>query len=166
VSTANIISFLRDRAKFYFKNYYDMPLINAVFSHNLELDLLQTVQDLQFLKDFLLTQNGCDLLNAYKRICNILVIVKKSDNIRAELFNSEYEQNLFEHLVVAEKKLSMQHANLSFGLSALVSLVKPIEIFFDNILVNDSNILIADNRHALLGHVKKLFDAILKFEHL
>lgn len=155
-----IISFFEERAKFYFKNEYDISLINAV----LDLNLANIKFKLDALKEFLEKEDGKQLLNAYKRASNILESQNIDGAVEPSLFNTQPEKELFE----VTQKLSLQIVDKDYdkALNLLQTLLTPITSFFDNVLVNDSDPKIAKNRLLILQDVCKLFHKIAKFNRL
>lgn len=155
-----IISFFEERAKFYFKNEYDISLINAV----LDLNLANIKFKLDALKEFLEKEDGKQLLNAYKRASNILGSQNIDGAVEPSLFNTQPEKELFE----VTQKLSLQIVDKDYdkALNLLQTLLTPITSFFDNVLVNDSDQKIAKNRLLILQDVCKLFHKIAKFNRL
>lgn len=155
-----IISFFEERAKFYFKNEYDISLINAV----LDLNLANIKFKLDALKEFLEKEDGKQLLNAYKRASNILGSQNIDGAVEPNLFSTQPEKELFE----VTQKLSLQIVDKDYdkALNLLQTLLTPITSFFDNVLVNDSDQKIAKNRLLILQDVCKLFHKIAKFNRL
>lgn len=155
-----IISFFEERAKFYFKNEYDISLINAV----LDLNLANIKFKLDALKEFLEKEDGKQLLNAYKRASNIIESQNIDGAVEPNLFSTQPEKELFE----VTQKLSLQIVDKDYdkALNLLQTLLTPITSFFDNVLVNDSDPKIAKNRLLILQDVCKLFHKIAKFNRL
>ncbi|AGJ01480.1 glycine--tRNA ligase subunit beta [Rickettsia prowazekii] len=157
----SVISFFEERAKFYFKNDYDITLINAV----LDLNLVDTKFKLDTLKEFLVQDVGKQLLNAYKRVSNIMGNQKITGLVDASLFSTQYEKELFEVIQKISQQIIVIIANKDYqkALNLLSSLLKPITSFFDNVLVNDSDPKIAQNRLSLLQNTCEVFDKVAKF---
>ncbi|HJD55269.1 MAG TPA: glycine--tRNA ligase subunit beta [Rickettsia endosymbiont of Pyrocoelia pectoralis] len=159
-----VISFFEERAKFYFKNDYDISLINAA----LDLNLVGTKFKLDALKEFLAQEDGKQLLNAYKRASNIIGDQKIISLVDVNLFSTIPEKELFE----VTQKLSPQITNniadkdYDKALNSLQNLLTPITSFFDNVLVNDPDPKIAKNRLLLLQNICELFDRIANFNPL
>lgn len=159
-----IVSFFEERAKFYFKNDYDIALINAV----LDLNLVDTKFKLDALKEFLAEDAGKELLNAYKRANNIISDQKITGLVDASLFSTQPEKELFEMIkkILPEIIVSITDKDYKKALNLLSSLLVPITSFFDNILVNDPDPKIAENRLLILQDICKLFHRIAKFNRL
>lgn len=159
-----IISFFEERAKFYFKNDYDIALINAV----LDLNLIDTNFKLDALKEFLIEDAGKQLLNAYKRASNIIGDQKIPGLVDASLLSTQPEKELFEVIQKISPQIidSIADKDYKKALNLLSSLLTPITSFFDNVLVNDSDPKIAQNRLSLLQNICELFDKVAKFNRL
>ncbi|MFV9936823.1 MAG: glycine--tRNA ligase subunit beta, partial [Rickettsia endosymbiont of Haemaphysalis japonica] len=159
-----IISFFEERAKFYFKNDYDIALINAV----LDLNLVDTNFKLDALKEFLIEDAGKQLLNAYKRASNIIGDQKITGLVDASLFSTQPEKALFEVIQKISPQIidSIADKDYKKALNLLSSLLTPITSFFDNVLVNDSDPKIAQNRLSLLQNICELFDKVAQFSRL
>ncbi|GAA5251934.1 glycine--tRNA ligase subunit beta [Candidatus Rickettsia kedanie] len=159
-----IISFFEERAKFYFKNEYDILLINAV----LDLNLVDTKFKLETLKEFLIEDAGKQLLNAYKRASNIIGNQKITGLVDASLFSTQLEKELFEVIQKISPQIidSIADKDYKRALNLLSSLLTPITSFFDNVLVNDPDPKIAQNRLSLLQNFCELLNKIAKFNRL
>ncbi|HJD59959.1 MAG TPA: glycine--tRNA ligase subunit beta [Rickettsia endosymbiont of Omalisus fontisbellaquei] len=159
-----IISFFEERIKFYFKNNYDISLINAV----LDLNLVDTKFKLDALKEFLAEDAGKELLNAYKRANNIISDQKITGLVDASLFSTQPEKELFEAMQKISPQVtdSISDKDYNKALNLLSSLLTPITSFFDNVLVNDPDSKIAGNRLLLLQDICNFFDKIAKFNRL
>ena len=159
-----ITSFFEERAKFYFKNEYDILLINAV----LDLNFVSTKFKLEALKEFLIEDAGKQLLNAYKRASNIIGNQKITGLVDTSLFSTQPEKELFEVIQKISPQIidSIADKDYKKALNLLSSLLVPITSFFDNVLVNDPDPKIAENRLLLLQDICDLFDKIAKFNRL
>lgn len=159
-----IISFFEERIKFYFKNNYDISLINAV----LDLNLVDTKFKLDALKEFLAEDAGKELLNAYKRANNIISDQKITGLVDASLFSTQPEKELFEVIQKISPQIidSITDKDYERALNLLSSLLTPITSFFDNVLVNDPDPKIAENHLLLLQDICNFFDKIAKFNRL
>ncbi|CAK6510014.1 MAG: Glycine--tRNA ligase beta subunit [Rickettsia helvetica] len=159
-----IISFFEERAKFYFKNDYDIALINA----GLDLNLVDTKFKLDALKEFLIEDAGKQLLNAYKRASNIISDQKITSLVDVSLFSIQPEKELFEVIQKISPQIidSIADKDYDKALNLLSSLLTPITSFFDNVFVNDPDPKIAGNRLSLLQNICELFDKVAKFNRL
>ncbi|WP_375331126.1 glycine--tRNA ligase subunit beta [Candidatus Tisiphia endosymbiont of Oplodontha viridula] len=163
-----ILDFLEERAKYYFKNHYDLSLINAVLDFDIEEDLVVSEIKLASLQDFLTKADGENLLTIYKRANNILEGSNIEGEVNQDAFISKYEQELFLSLGVISKQIDSYIVEKDFTktLSLLLEILNPVNEFFDNVMVKDQNHNIANNRLLLLRMVTQLFDKLAKFSFL
>jgi glycyl-tRNA synthetase beta chain len=163
-----INSFFEERAKFYFKNQYDGLLINAVLDLKTENDLIVINLKLDALQKFLVSDEGKELLTAYKRASNILGDKRIGGEIDINIFSSKHEKGLFSLITNLSNQIINSVTNKDFtkALSLLASLLTPIADFFDNVMVNDEDPKIANNRLLLLQATCDLFHKVAKFDCL
>lgn len=163
-----VLHFFEERAKFYFKNEYDISLINAVLDLKVEDDLININLKLNALQKFLAEDTGKQLLTIYKRANNIIGNQNISGIVDTNLFSTQPEKELFK--VTSELSLqiidSIEDKDYDKALSLLSSLLTPITSFFDNVLVNDNDPRIAQNRLLMLQDICGLFHKIAQFNLL
>ncbi|RYE06330.1 MAG: glycine--tRNA ligase subunit beta [Rickettsiaceae bacterium] len=164
----NIVLFFEERTKFYFKNNYDLSLINSVLELNTQDNLVLVQHKLHVLKEFMATSNGQQLLATYKRIKNILLNCNSLTELSTQYFVTSYEHELHKIWRKTEESINNQKQNASFLalLNELLVLSIPIENFFVRVMVKDENPSIANNRLALLNNIKNLFEQVCKFDLL
>jgi glycyl-tRNA synthetase beta chain len=135
-------------------------LIDAVFALGGEDDLVRLLARVKALQDFVETEDGADLLVAYKRAANILKKEKweggKASGNREELAE---EQALIAALDQAEPKASaaVEKEDFQGAMAALASLRRPIDAFFDHVTVNDPD---KDKRAGRLNLLMRFRDAV------
>jgi glycyl-tRNA synthetase beta chain len=163
-----IISFLEERLKYFFKDHYEVTVIASVLDLNIESDLIEVQSKLQAIKEFLSSVEGDDLLIAYKRASNILGTTELQGKIDESVFVSEYEIALFSIINSCDSKIteSIVSKNYTESLQLLASMRDPISKFFDNVMVKDKDAIIANNRMLLLAKVRQIFDKIANFDKL
>ncbi len=116
-------------------------LIDAVFALGREDDLVRLLARVQALQGFVETEEGTNLLAAYKRAANILKKEVGSwtpDQAGSDDVPSE-EKALIKALDGAEPKASkaIEKEDFTAAMAALASLRAPIDAFFDKVTVND-----------------------------
>jgi glycyl-tRNA synthetase beta chain len=163
-----ILNFLEERAKYCFKNHYDISLINAVLDFDIEADLVVSEVKLSALQNFLTKADGKNLLTIYKRANNILEGSNIEGEVNQDAFISKYEQELFLSLGVISKQIDSYIVEKDFTktLSLLLEILNPVNEFFNNVRVKDQYHNIANNRLLLLRMVTQLFDKLAKFSFL
>ena len=168
----DLLSFFADRLKVHLKEQgVRHDCIDAVFSLGGEDDLVRLLARVTALSDFLLTDDGENLLTAYRRAANILKIEEKKDNQTyapapdVELFSSEEEKVLFEGLEAETSVISSAIETEDFG-NAMKSLAKlrgPVDAFFDEVTVNADDAVIRENRLKLLSRIRSALDGVADF---
>ncbi|HEU5481466.1 MAG TPA: DALR anticodon-binding domain-containing protein, partial [Sphingomicrobium sp.] len=138
-------------------------LIDAVFALGGEDDLVRLLARVNALQDFVETEDGADLLTAYKRAANILKKEKwegrqTPDQVRGDDLADE-EAALVKALDSAEPKASaaVGHEDFTGAMAALASLRRPIDAFFDHVTVNDPD---AAKRARRLDLLMRFRDAV------
>lgn len=168
VDLDSLSSFIEERAKFYFKNSYDISLINAALDLEAQGDLVITSLKLKALAEFFQQEVGKDLCSAYKRASNILKDKVPQGAIDSGLFIEQAEQELFNCMQDISKGLSdnILKQNFASALANLARLQSPLNSFFDDVMVNVEDLKLANNRLLLLGNITELFGKIAKFDML
>ncbi|MBF7043236.1 glycine--tRNA ligase subunit beta [Campylobacter volucris] len=103
--------------------------------------LMEIVNDGKFEQNF----------TTFKRLANIAV--KNDVKVDATLFNTQEEQNLYNAFV----KCKEYKDDISVYFKNLFALKPQIDLFFDNVMINDQNELIKNNRQALVYEIYKEF---------
>jgi len=143
-STApEILDFFADRLKVQQREAgVRHDLIDAVFALGGEDDLVRLLARVRALQDFVETEEGTNLLTAYKRAANILKKEKweggKSKAAATADLQPEHAA-LVTALDVAEPKATaaVEKEDFTAAMAALASLRSPIDAFFDHVTVND-----------------------------
>ena len=84
------------------------------------------------------------------------------------LFKNDFEKNLYKKIQDTKKYLSNFDKNVSFEdvLNELFKFKQDVNLFFDNVKVNDENELIKKNRLELLNLLCKSFDNFFNFSKI
>jgi len=163
-----IISFIEERAKNYFKAQFDPAQISAVVNSQLEPILLITKWKLEALSSFLGAETGEALLNSYKRASNIIASTKITGEINPNLFHQQEEIQLMELLTLNSSHIDLLIEKKDFleSLKTLSNMNKAIANFFENVMVMDKNPEIANNRLLLLDKLRQVFNKVANFNLL
>lgn len=127
----SILTFLEERAKYYFKGGFNNSLINAVVNFDRKDDLVTTETKLLSLHAFLAQPDGSNLLTIYKRANNILA--DDNDDIEGEVnsndFISEYENKLFTiiKLVSEQIDINIKEKDFTKAFNSLIVILQPID---------------------------------------
>jgi glycyl-tRNA synthetase beta chain len=175
VQSEELVGFIKDRLKVYLRDRdFSHDLISAVMSFKGSDDLGLLLKRAEGLKAFLKTDDGTNLLSAYRRASNILRIEEKKDGIA-------YAGDVVSSLLVqqAEKDLANAHTALfqqawpliekhDFGAAnAVLSKMRaPIDAFFETVTVNDENKDLRANRLNLLARFRDTMALIADFSKL
>jgi glycyl-tRNA synthetase beta chain len=170
----DLLDFFADRLKVHLRDQgLRHDLISAVFALG-EDDLVRLVRRVQALEAFLKTEDGANLLTAYRRAANIVGIEEKKDGVtyaatpNIEEFVTTEEVTLAARLDEAEKLMSSALAAEDFAsaMAALARLRGPIDEFFAKITVNDSDPNLRANRLKLLARIRDIFDRMADFSKI
>jgi glycyl-tRNA synthetase beta chain len=108
-----------------------------------------------------------NLLLAYKRIVNILGN-KEFFEISEDKLVEEAEKNLYIAFLNAEKQCGdkLHQKKYVEAVEELFNLIEPVNNFFDTVLIMSEDIMLRQNRLALLNNLKKLFLQFADFSKL
>jgi glycyl-tRNA synthetase beta chain len=119
------------------------------------------------------TDNGANLLTAYRRAANIIRIEARRDgpydNVPSEaLVRTDEERGLFRAIVDADADISacLKDDNYETALSVLTNLRSPLDVFFDKVTVNAPQPELRLNRLRLLHKVRSTMDRIADFSKI
>ncbi len=171
IINSKLHDFILERFKNYMKDKgirYDI-VESSVNNFNLD-KLLVIYTKAEKLNKIINKQTGLDLVGNYKRAFNILNSnTVKFDNISMNvdpaLFINDYEKELYKKIHDIRKNFTSIKIENDFDAQLLLLASIKIEItnFFDNVVVNDSDENIKNNRLLLLNMVCKTFDSYLNF---
>ena len=147
-------------------------LVDAVFALG-DDDLVRIVRRVEALGRFLSTDDGGNLLAAYKRASNILAAEAKKGALPtgapASLAGAlAEERGLLKALSGAEPKVETALAAEDFvaAMRALAALRAPVDAFFDKVLVNSEVAAERANRLQLLAAVRALMGQVADFSQV
>ncbi|CAN1485112.1 GlyS Glycyl-tRNA synthetase, beta subunit [Caulobacteraceae bacterium] len=137
-------------------------------------DIVRIVARVTALAKVLKTEDGANLVAGLKRGANILRAEEKKDGAAAQgtvsdaLLAEPAEQGLHQALVAAESQMEQALAAEAFdtAMSALAGLRGPVDLFFENVLVNDADPAIRQNRLALLVKLRAVSERVADFSKL
>ena len=173
--TADLLAFFADRLKVHLREQgVRHDLVSAVFALGGEDDLVRLLARVAALGGFLATDDGANLLVAYRRAANILRIEEKKDarTYDAEpdpaLLREPEEFKLFERLseVTGLAKAALAHEEFAVAAQALAALRRPVDGFFDRVTVNAEDAQLRANRLSLLARVRGELDRIADFSKI
>jgi glycyl-tRNA synthetase beta chain len=171
----NLINFFADRLKVVLKERgVRHDLVDAVFALGGEDDLVRLLARVQALQDFLTTDDGANLLIAYRRAANILRIEEKKDGVSYDgapdrsLLSQSEEQVLADALETAGAAVDPLIAAEDFaGAMAKYAALRPVvDAFFDTVTVNADDGRIRANRLRLLSRIRSTLNKIADFSRI
>ena len=171
----DLLDFFADRLKAHLRvEGVRHDLITAVFARGGEDDLVRLLARVDALKDFLETDDGANLLTAYRRASNIVRIEEKRDTTSYEgeadesLLSQAEETGLHHTLDQARRGIAEALAGERFGdaMGCLAKLRLPVDAFFDNVTVNCEDAQLRVNRLRLLAQIRSALGGVADFSHI
>jgi glycyl-tRNA synthetase beta chain len=144
-------------------------LIDAVFAVGGEDDLVRLLARVHALQAFVETEDGADLLTAYKRAANIL---KKENWVGTGASGGPdlepQEEALIAALNVAEPDAAaaIEAEDFTGAMAALATLRGPIDDFFDHVTVNDPDPAKRERRLNLLMRFRDAVNRVADFSKI
>ncbi len=170
-----IINFLLDRLRYYMKekNIRDDIVEASISSTDLN-NITLIYKKALYLNKIIDTQIGKDIILSYKRCSSILVSELKDESLEIlntvdpGIFKNEYEKNLYKKITQLRKYFENinKDENYNETLTNLANIKAVIFEFFDNVIVNDNEIIIKKNRLELLQMLCKTFDNYINFSNI
>jgi glycyl-tRNA synthetase beta chain len=149
-------------------------LVSAIFSLGGEDDLVRLLARVEALKTFLNTDDGANLLVAYRRACNIVKIEEKKDKAEynggadaAKLQQAE-EKSLHAALasVASSGEQLIKSEHFGNAMSQLAKLRQPVDAFFDKVTVNSDDKDLRANRLRLLSQIRTTLNKVADFSQI
>ncbi len=150
-------------------------LISAVFSPIIREDnLVRLLARSKALKIFLETDDGANLLTAYRRASNIVSIEERKDN---QQYYPDVDQKLLrepaEHALMADLELSadgarrcVEREEFDAAMGHLASMRRNIDEFFDKVTVNVDDPKLRENRLRLLARIRATMNQVADFSQI
>ena len=170
---AELVAFFAERLKVHLRERgVRHDLIGAVFALAGEDDLVRLLARVDALQAFLDTDDGRNLLAAYRRASNIVAIEEKKDGPAA--FAGEpsparlvepAEAALFAALEEAHGRIeaALSVEDFAGAMAALARLRPAVDAFFDTVLVNAPEAELRANRLRMLGQIRAGLQRVADF---
>jgi glycyl-tRNA synthetase beta chain len=167
-----LLRFFADRLKVHLRGEgVRHDLISAVFAAGEEDDLVRLLARVDALGAFLVTDDGRNLLTAYRRASNIVGIEEKRDKRRYEeapdpaLLREPAETELYQALTAARGRIEAALAaeDYAAAMAAVAALRPPVDRFFDEVMVNVDDPQLRVNRLRLLGLIRSALGRVADF---
>jgi glycyl-tRNA synthetase beta chain len=185
IVATELLSFVADRLKVHLREQgVRHDLIAAAFeqvgvmgiarSGEYEDDLVRLLNKVDALKAFLASDDGSNLLIAYRRASNIVGIEERRDK---QQYGQEFETTLLrqpEEASLADglDKIGKQvvafvkQENFGESLASLARLRRPIDEFFDKVTVNAEDGAVRSNRLRLLTRIRNTMNQVADFSQI
>ncbi len=170
---ADLLAFFHDRLKVYLRDLgarYD--LIDAVLTSEAD-DLLMIARRVEALTAFITAEEGKNLLAGTKRATQILAAEEKkgtevADAVDEKLFRLDAERTLHASIKLAsgDAREAIVKEDFRSAMAALSKLREPVDVFFNDVLVNDEDKAIRANRLALLGLIRSATGEVADFSKI
>ena len=170
-----LFEFFADRFKVHIRDLgFRHDLVDAVFGVRGEDDLLRMFKRVEALDPILRSNDGENLLTAYRRAANILRIEEKKDGRCYEgepdptLFAEEDERALNEQIFKANQLAEHMLSKESFHhtVTIMAPLRGPVDAFFDNVTVNCDDPALRRNRLLMLSQIRATLDRVADFSKI
>jgi glycyl-tRNA synthetase beta chain len=172
---AELLAFFADRLKVHLRGEgVRHDLIDAVFAQSGEDDLVRLLAKVEALRAFLESEDGANLLTAYRRAGNILRIEEKKDGIAYdgevafELLVEQEEKLVVEVSARAEEQASaaLEDERYSDAMLALSVLREPVDALFDVVTVNSDDAELRPNRLKIMSGIRRALDRVADFSRI
>ncbi|MEK9595639.1 MAG: glycine--tRNA ligase subunit beta [Rhodospirillaceae bacterium] len=171
-ATADLLPFLADRLKVHLREQgVRHDLIQAVFALGGEDDLVRLLARVEALSRFVASDDGENLLIAFRRASNIVAAEEKKagDSFTGAVDPSHLtettEKALHQALSAADTALTaaLKDEDFAAAMLALAALRAPLDAFFENVIVNADDPTLRINRLRLLTHIRSAMGKVADF---
>ena len=171
----DLLDFFADRLKVHLKEKgVRHDLISAVFAVDGEDDLVRLLARVEALGAFLKSDDGENLLVAYKRAANIVRIEEKRDGktyaneFKPDLLVADEERNLAAYLddATSGAREALAQEDFTGAMSSIARLRRPVDDFFDHVTVNCEEAKLRENRLRLLSRIDATLDQVADFSRI
>jgi glycyl-tRNA synthetase beta chain len=175
VLSYELLAFFADRLKVHLREKgVRHDLIAAIFELRDEDDLVRLLARVEALGAFLGTDDGANLLVAYRRAGNIVRIEEKKDGksydgpVDETLLRQDEERAVFARLTEVRGLYApaLKQERFDVAMMALARLRKPVDAFFDRVTVNCPDAALRANRLRLLSQIRRTMEAVADFSKI
>lgn len=170
-----LLDFFADRLKVHLREKgVRHDLISAVFAVDGEDDLVRLLARVEALGAFLKSDDGENLLVAYKRAANIVRIEEKRDgktyanDFKSDLLVADEERKLAAYLddATSGAREALAQEDFTGAMSSIARLRRPVDDFFDHVTVNCEEAKLRENRLRLLSRIDATLDQVADFSRI
>ncbi|KAA5607051.1 glycine--tRNA ligase subunit beta [Roseospira marina] len=172
----DLLAFFADRLKVHLRDRgVRHDLIAAVFALGDEDDLVRLLARVDALARFVDSDDGANLLTAYRRAANIVRIEERKDvvqyaeqDVAADLLNTDEETSLFSALSDTDARTgrAVEAERFEEAMAALAALRAPVDAFFDTVTVNADDPSLRRNRLRLLSRIELAMSTVADFSKI
>jgi len=169
-----LLAFIADRVKVHLREAgVRHDLIAAVFALA-EDDLVRLLARVDALQKFLGTEDGANLLVAYRRASNIVAIEERHDGrnfsgpIDPAHFQQPEETALYQCLdgISATLEAVLREEQFDRAMGRLATLRRPVDEFFERVTVNTDDGKLRENRLRLLSRIRAVMNQVADFSQI
>jgi glycyl-tRNA synthetase beta chain len=173
--TADLLDFFADRLKAHLRERgVRHDLIAAIFAPGGEDDLVRLLARVDALSAFLASEDGANILVAYRRAANIVRIEEKRDSTAypgepdPKLLVERAEMALAAQLEksAAASVHALHHEHFTEAMAALAALRGPVDEFFTVVTVNCEDAQLRANRLRLLAQIRNTLNRVADFSQI
>ena len=163
--TADLLAFFHDRLKVYLRDQgIRHDVIDACLAMPGNDDLTLLVARARALQATLETDDGENLIQAYKRANNILTQAEEKDGVEysfgadPKFAETDEERALFTALDTAQAQIApaMAQEDFATAMTAMAALRAPADAFFTAVQINSDNEILRRNRLNLLSRIRQI----------
>ena len=168
----NLIIFFQDRFRFFLKSITKrQDIVNAFFiEKSFNSDFLSLYKKFLALNEFVNKGEGKKIIELNKRALNIVTIegkkMKINDVINKGLLKEKFELILVDSLEKLKNKIDTEQNDFESILNIISNLQKPLNNFFDNVMVNVDDVEIKNNRLSILKNVLNILKTYADFSKI
>ena len=172
LESKELLDFFADRLKVHLREKgVRHDLISAVFALGGEDDLVRLLARVDALAAFLDTEDGADLLTAFRRAANIVRIEEKKDGqsyageAKMDLLRQDEEKDLSGKLgeIMPRVTEHIRDERFDEAMGTLARLRRPVDAFFDDVTVNCDEPDLRKNRLRLLSTIRSALSEVADF---
>jgi glycyl-tRNA synthetase beta chain len=170
-----LLEFLKDRLQVALRDKgVRHDLISAVFALGGEDDLVRLLARVDALETFLTSDDGANLLIAYKRAANIVRIEARKDDLSYDedpdkaAFAQSEETALYDALGKARANAgtALKTEDFTSAMASMAALRPPVDAFFDKVTVNADDSGLRANRLRLLSAIGGTLHRVADFSKI
>jgi glycyl-tRNA synthetase beta chain len=175
--SSELLDFIAERLRVHLREQgIGHDLIAAIFARGGERedDLARLLARVAALRAFLGSEDGANLLVAFRRASNIVAIEERRDersydgNVNPTLLRQPQERVLAERLTEVDERAGtfLRREQFETAMSELARLRRPVDDFFDKVTVNCDEPALRENRLRLLSRIRATLNRIADFSQI